>query len=77
MLALTFSVKSDYDKIQEDDTFEFLDLVDFTPEQPLTLRVIHSDASSMDIQCEHSYNEVQIDWFKHGSALNKIASENI
>ena len=77
MLALTFSVKSDYDKIQEDDTFEFLDLVDFTPEQPLTLRVIHSEASSMDIQCEHSYNEVQIDWFKHGSALNKIASENI
>ena len=25
MLALTFSVKSDYDKIQEDDTFEFLE----------------------------------------------------
>jgi len=76
MLALTFSDKSDYDKIKEDDTFDFLDLVDFTPNKPLTLRVIHSDASAMDIQCEHSYNEVQIDWFKHGSALNKIASEN-
>ena len=25
---------------------------------------------------EHSYNEIQIDWFKHGSALNKIASVN-
>ena len=76
MLALIFSDKSDYDKIQEDDTFDFLDLVDFTPKKPLTLRVIHSDASFNDIQCEHSYNEIQIDWFKHGSALNKIASEN-
>ena len=76
MLALIFSDKSDYDKIQEDDTFDFLDLVDFAPKKPLTLRVIHSDASSNDIQCEHSYNEIQIDWFKHGSALNKIASEN-
>jgi len=76
MLALIFSDKSDYDKIQEDDTFDFLDLVDFSPKKPLTLRVIHSDASSNDIQCEHSYNEIQIDWFKHGSALNKIASEN-
>ena len=76
MLALIFSDKSDYDKIQEDDTFNFLDLVDFAPKKPLTLRVIHSDASSNDIQCEHSYNEIQIDWFKHGSALNKIASEN-
>ena len=76
MLALIFSDKSDYDKIQEDDTFDFLDLVDFAPKKPLTLRVIHSDASSNDIQCEHSYNEDQINWFKHGSALNKIASEN-
>ena len=76
MLALIFSEKLDYDKIQEDDTFDFLDLVDFAPKKPLTLRVIHSDASSNDIQCEHSYNEIQIDWFKHGSALNKIALES-
>jgi aconitate hydratase len=76
MLALIFSDKSDYDKIQEDDAFDFLDLVDFAPKKPLTLRIIHSDASSNDIQCEHSYNEIQIDWFKHGSALNKIALEN-
>ena len=76
MLGLTFADKTDYDKIQEDDTFDFLDLVDFAPKKPLTLRVIHSDASSNDIHCEHSYNEIQIDWFKRGSALNKIALES-
>ena len=74
MLALTFLNKSDYDHIQEDDTFEFLDLDRISPDNSLTIRITHSDNSILDIQCEHSYNEDQIEWFKYGSALNKIAS---
>ena len=74
MLALTFLNKSDYDHIQEDDTFEFLDLDRISPDKSLTIRTTHSDNSILDIQCEHSYNEDQIEWFKYGSALNKIAS---
>ena len=75
MLALTFSNVEDYDKIREDDTINFIDLVDFTPEKPLQLELIHSDGSKDVISVNHSYNEQQIAWFKAGSALNLIKKE--
>ena len=76
MLGLTFANPADYDKIQEDDTFEFTDLVDFAPGKQLTLRVTHSDGSTDEIKTNHTYNENQIDWFKAGSALNVIRAQN-
>ena len=76
MLGLTFATESDYDKIQEDDTFDFVDLVDFTEGKQLTLKVTHADGSSENIMLNHTYNEAQIDWFKAGSALNLIKSQN-
>lgn len=76
MLGLTFADKSDYDKIQEDDTFELIDLVSFAPGKPLTLKVTHADGTTDTILCNHTYNEAQIEWFRAGSALNKIAAEN-
>ena len=72
LLGLTFDDKSDYDKIHEDDSFDFIDLDLFTPDKPLTLLAKHSDGSSDEIICNHTYNEVQINWFKAGSALNLI-----
>lgn len=74
MLALTFSKESDYDLIQEDDTFNFLDLTEFAPNKPLTLEIIHKDGSKDLIKVNHTYNEGQIAWFKAGSALNLIAA---
>ena len=76
MLGLTFSDKADYDKIQEDDTFDFLDLNQFSPGKLLTLRISHSDGSTDEILCKHTYNETQIEWFKAGSALNLISSQH-
>ncbi|MHC5201404.1 aconitate hydratase [Myroides sp. LJL119] len=76
MLALTFANEADYDKIQEDDTINFLDLTDFAAGKPLTLEFIHKDGSKDIIVANHSYNESQIQWFKAGSALNLIASSN-
>ncbi|NNE01707.1 MAG: aconitate hydratase, partial [Eudoraea sp.] len=35
MLGLTFANESDYDLIQEGDTFNFVDIQDFAPEKPL------------------------------------------
>jgi aconitate hydratase len=75
MLALTFAEKSDYDKIQENDTFDFTDLDQFSPGKPLTLNVTHYDGSTATIMCNHTYNQTQIDWFKAGSALNLIRSQ--
>ncbi|MFT4602687.1 MAG: aconitate hydratase, partial [Arenicella sp.] len=76
MLGLTFATESDYDKIQEDDTFDFSDLVDFTEGKQLTLAVTHADGALENIMLDHTYNEAQIDWFKAGSALNLIKTQN-
>lgn len=75
MLALTFADKTDYDKIGENDTFEFLDLTQFSASKPLMLVAHHDDGLNDKIVCEHSFNEAQIKWFKAGSALNLIRSE--
>jgi aconitate hydratase len=72
MLGLTFDNESDYNKIKEDDTFNFIDLVDFSAGQQLTLEVIHADGTKENIKLNHTYNEQQIEWFKAGSALNLI-----
>ncbi|PIF00202.1 MAG: aconitate hydratase [Maribacter sp.] len=76
MLGLTFANESDYDKIQEDDTFNFIDIADFAVGKPLTLEVVHADGSKDTIIANHTYNESQIGWFKEGSALNVIKREN-
>jgi len=73
MLALTFANETDYDKIQEDDTINFIDLTAFAPNKPLTLEFIHKDGNKDLIKVNHTYNESQIEWFKAGSALNLIA----
>ena len=72
MLGLTFANEADYDKIQEDDTFNFLDLDAFAPGKPLSLQLEHKDGSTEVILCNHTYNAQQIGWFKAGSALNAL-----
>lgn len=76
MLGLTFANENDYDLIQEDDTFNFVDIADFAPERPLTLEVVHGDGTKDTILANHTYNDAQINWFKEGSALNVIKKEN-
>ncbi len=76
MLGLTFNNENDYDLIQEDDTFNFIDLVEFAPGKPLTIEVVHTDGTKDTIVVNHTYNEQQIDWFKAGSALNLIRQQN-
>ena len=76
MLGLTFANENDYDKIQEDDTINFLDLNEFTPGKPLKLEFLHKDGSKDVIVANHTYNQSQIDWFNEGSALNLIKKEN-
>lgn len=76
MLGLTFANENDYDLIQEDDTFNFVDLVNFAPGKPLTIELVHSDGSIDQITANHSYNTAQIEWYKAGSALNLIKEQN-
>jgi aconitate hydratase len=76
MLGITFANESDYDKIQEDDTIDMIDLKDFAPDKALTLVLKHNDGSTDTIQANHTYNAGQIEWFKAGSALNLMALQD-
>ncbi len=76
MLGLTFVNESDYDLIQEDDTFNFTDLNEFASGKPLTIEAVHADGSKDIIMANHTYNQSQIEWYDEGSALNLIKKQN-
>ena len=76
MLGITFDNEADYDLIQEDDTFNFIDLKDFSAGKLISVEIIHADGSKDMIKANHTYNEQQIEWFKEGSALNLIKKQN-
>lgn len=73
MLGVTFANEADYNKIQEDDTIDIIDLTSFAPDKQLTMVLNHKDGSKDTIKVNHTYNAGQIGWFKAGSALNLIA----
>ena len=75
MLGLTFANEADYDKILENDTFNFIDLSSFAPDRQLTLELVHADGSKEEIKLNHTYNAAQIAWFNAGSALNLIKQQ--
>ena len=56
MLALTFVNAEDYDKIQEDDTFDFINLESFAPKinTPLQIQITHSDGTTDTILANHN-----------------------
>lgn len=75
MLAVTLADETDYDKIHENDIFNFIDLNEFAPGKQLTIELQHNDGSKENIKVNHTYNEQQIEWFKAGSALNYMRSK--
>jgi aconitate hydratase len=74
VLALTFAMPSDYERIREDDALSIIGLKQMAQGIPLTLLVMHQDGTEEKIHLNHTYNDTQIGWFKAGSALNLIAA---
>lgn len=70
MLALTFADKDDYDKVKENDCISVTGLNEFAPGSMLTVTLNHQDGTVEAFEAKHTYNELQINWFKAGSALN-------
>jgi len=75
MLGITFADTADYDKIQEDDTFDITGLTTFAPGKQLTVVLHHKDGSTESFPVNHTYNAQQIEWFKAGGALNIIRKQ--
>ena len=76
VLALTFSNKDDYSKIQENDKVDITGLKEFLPGKQIKIVLYHSNGAKDIIFANHSYNETQIEWFKAGSALNLLRETN-
>ena len=55
------------------DRVSILGLTSFAPGKPLKLRGKKTDGTTYEFDLLHSFNENQITWFKHGSALNAMA----
>merc|ERR1739838_965663 len=72
MLPLTFNNKADYDKVRPDDLVAITGLEALAPGEPVTMLATHPDGSSETITLNHSFNALQITWFKAGSALNRM-----
>lgn len=73
MLALTFAHKEDWNRVREDDQISIRGLKSFAPGSPLTVVLHHADGSEESFEANHTYNALQIEWFKAGSALNLIS----
>ena len=73
MLPLTFANASDYEKVGPRDTVDVVGLKEFAEGKPLTV-VVHKEGGGEEkITVNHTFNAGQIEWFKHGSALNLMA----
>ena len=75
LLALTFENPKDYDKIKENDKISIINLKEMKPSQPVKCIISHDDGTKDEISLVHSYNQMQIDWFRAGSALNLLRSK--
>jgi len=75
MLPLTFADPADYDKIKTGDKISLSGLKEFAPGSQVTCTATHPDGSSDSFPLNHTYNDLQIQWFKHGSALNYMKSK--
>ena len=74
MLPLTFADPADYDKVGPFDKLSIKGLKTFTPGKPLTVEGTRPDGSKYEFPVNQTFNENQINWFKHGSALNAMGA---
>lgn len=75
MLPLTFADTADYDKISPEDRISLVDLANLTPGKPVTMKVTKQDGVVVEVTLNHTFNDEQLEWFKAGSALNKIKKD--
>ena len=75
VLPLTFVEPADYDKFREDDKVSITGLGSLTPGKNVSVKIKHSDGTEEDLETKHTMSEQQIEWFRAGSALNKIAKD--
>ncbi len=75
-LALTFKDPAAWERVREGDRLSFAGVDNLAPGSVVTVTAKHADGTSDSFECVHSFNELQIAWFKAGSALNFLREQN-
>jgi len=76
ILPFTFDDKNTYNLIQENDRVDILGLDSLATGSKHEMIMTHLDGSVDSGTLSHSLSNIQIEWFKEGSALNKIAKDS-
>ncbi len=76
LLPLTFANAADYDKIRMDDRVSLLGLASLAPGKNVTMVVRHADGTEDRMELQHGFNAEQVEYFRHGSALNLLRERN-
>ena len=72
VLPLVFSDPSTYDAIGEDDLLSVFGLASLEPDRCVECSISKPDGTTVAFSCAHTFNVLQIEWFRAGSALNVI-----
>jgi aconitate hydratase len=72
ILPLTFADPAEYEKVREGDRIVLTELRGLSPGKAVSARLVHEDGSAETISLRHTMNVEQIEWFRAGSALNKL-----
>jgi aconitate hydratase len=75
LLALTFQIPKDYERIREDDCISLIGLADLAPGRSVTCIVRHADGATETLNLAHSFSASQLAWFRAGSALNVLHAD--
>ncbi len=75
ILPLTFVNPEDYEKFCEDDNVSITGLNSLAPGKSVSVKIKHIKGTEENIEAKHTMSEQQLEWFRAGSALNKIAKD--
>ena len=76
VLPLTFADESSWNLLRVDDRLTIKGTDELGPNSEVTVEAKHSDGTMDTFVCNHSMDDLQVEWFKSGSALNYLRSKN-
>ena len=76
VLPLIFAEESSWDLLRVDDRLTIKGTDELGPNSQITVEAKHSDGTMDSFVCNHSMDELQVEWFNSGSALNYLRSQN-
>ncbi|HEX5011575.1 MAG TPA: aconitate hydratase [Planctomycetota bacterium] len=75
LLPLVFRDPAGWEVIQAEDRLSFAGVDELAPGSEVRVTARHKDGSSATFDCTHTLNELQIAWFRAGSALNFLRQQ--